>query len=66
MASNKSYLVIGGGGFLGRWIVDQLLERNEKKIRVFDLRKTFDDSRIEYVVGDLSKIDDVLNACKVR
>ena len=66
MASSKSYLVIGGGGFLGRYIVEQLLNRGEKKIRVFDLVKTWDDSRIEYVQGDLTDPNQVTKATEVR
>jgi FlaA1/EpsC-like NDP-sugar epimerase len=64
--SNKTYLIIGGGGFLGRYIVEQLLERGEKNVKIFDLRKTWDDPRVEFIVGDLTKLDSVTNALKVR
>ncbi|KAF8122689.1 hypothetical protein EV363DRAFT_1553548 [Boletus edulis] len=38
--TGRRYIVVGGAGFLGGWIVLQLLERGEdpKKIRVLDLR----------------------------
>jgi sterol-4alpha-carboxylate 3-dehydrogenase (decarboxylating) len=65
MASSKSFLVIGGGGFLGRYIVEQLLARGEKNVKAFDLRKTFDEPRIEYVVGDLTDLEQVVKATKV-
>lgn len=61
----QKYLIIGGGGFLGRYIVEYLINRGEKFIKVFDIRKTFEDSKIEFIVGDITKIDDVINACKV-
>jgi sterol-4alpha-carboxylate 3-dehydrogenase (decarboxylating) len=60
----QKYLIIGGGGFLGRYIVEYLINRGEKFIKVFDIRKTFEDSKIEFIVGDITKIDDVINACK--
>lgn len=37
MPSSDSYLVIGGCGFLGRHIVEQLLERGESQVSVFDI-----------------------------
>lgn len=33
----ESYLVVGGCGFLGRHIVEQLLERGESQVSVFDI-----------------------------
>ncbi|KAF7289853.1 3-beta hydroxysteroid dehydrogenase isomerase family [Mycena indigotica] len=38
--TGRRYIVIGGAGFLGGWIVVQLLERGEdpKKIRILDIR----------------------------
>jgi hypothetical protein len=37
MPERESYLVIGGCGFLGRHIVEQLLERGETEVAVFDI-----------------------------
>ncbi|KAJ3114764.1 hypothetical protein HDU96_001707 [Phlyctochytrium bullatum] len=57
-------LVIGGCGFLGRVIVEQLLAAGETSVRVLDLRKTFDDPRVEFVQGDICSLDDMLAATK--
>jgi sterol-4alpha-carboxylate 3-dehydrogenase (decarboxylating) len=55
-------LVIGGGGFLGRRIVEMALERNHS-VSVFDIKKTFDDDRLDtYFVGDLGVLDDLMIA----
>ncbi|KAI8834308.1 3beta-hydroxysteroid dehydrogenase [Chytridium lagenaria] len=60
----ETCLVIGGCGFLGRVIVNQLLESAKWNVRIFDLRKTFDDDRVEFMVGDITKLEDVLMATK--
>jgi len=59
---DKSYCIIGGGGFLGRHIVDYLINRGEKNIVVFDMRKTFDSPTVRYVLGDITKFDDLVRA----
>jgi nucleoside-diphosphate-sugar epimerase len=58
-------LVTGGGGFLGRHIVDQLLESGRYEVTVFDIRAVEGDERagLTYVVGDLRKAEDVDAAC---
>lgn len=50
----KICLVVGGGGFLGRHIVEKLLDRGYE-VHVFDLRETFKDDRVTYFLGDLCK-----------
>jgi len=60
----KVYLVTGGCGFLGRWIVEKLLERGEKEVKVFDLRQTFKDDRVEFILGDLTNLEQVKKALK--
>jgi len=57
-------LVVGGGGFLGRHIAEYLLKRGEKHVRIFDVRKTFDNDKISFVTGDITKLEDVINACE--
>jgi len=60
----EKYLVVGGCGFLGRYIAEYLLGRGDKHVRVFDIRTTFQDSRIEFVTGDITKVEDVIRACE--
>ncbi|GAM28080.1 hypothetical protein SAMD00019534_112560 [Acytostelium subglobosum LB1] len=60
----KSYLVVGGGGFLGRYIVEALLARGETKVHVFDIRKSYEDTRVTFHVGDIRVLDDLLAACQ--
>src|SRR5262245_32282448 len=38
--TGKSYLVIGGHGFLGSHVVEALLARGEDRVRVLDLRSS--------------------------
>jgi len=45
-------LVIGGGGFLGQHIVEELLSKDHS-VSVFDLRTTFHDDRVTFFTGDL-------------
>ncbi|EIW71316.1 hypothetical protein TREMEDRAFT_67694 [Tremella mesenterica DSM 1558] len=61
-AKGESYLVIGGCGFLGRYIVEQLLERGETQVAVFDLVQRHFDTNVTFYIGDISKEEDVVNA----
>ncbi|KAI9306543.1 3-beta hydroxysteroid dehydrogenase/isomerase family-domain-containing protein [Cunninghamella echinulata] len=62
----NSYLVIGGNGFLGRHVIDQIRKRQDgSTIAVFDITKPNEPEQdVEYHVGDLRKYDDVLKAMK--
>ncbi|KAJ2802985.1 erg26, C-3 sterol dehydrogenase [Coemansia helicoidea] len=58
------YLVIGGEGFLGRAIVDALVERRTRTgssdvVRVLDLRRVHDDPNVEFFEGDICRPADV-------
>jgi sterol-4alpha-carboxylate 3-dehydrogenase (decarboxylating) len=64
MSSQKVYLIIGGGGFLGRYIVENLLSRGEKNVKIFDIRKSFEEDRVEFIIGDITKPEDLKKACK--
>jgi sterol-4alpha-carboxylate 3-dehydrogenase (decarboxylating) len=64
--TGEQYLIIGVG-FVGKRLVQRLLQRGETKIRLFDIVPTNPfpgDSRIEYVRGDVTKYDQVLAACQ--
>ncbi|KAI9346995.1 3beta-hydroxysteroid dehydrogenase [Obelidium mucronatum] len=62
----ESWIVIGGCGFLGRRIVELLLERGEVNVAVFDMRRTFDNDRVQFFVGDITKLHDVEQALQGR
>lgn len=60
-APKATCLVIGGCGFLGRHLCEHLLERGYT-VRVFDIRKTFENEKIAFVTGDLCNEDDLRQA----
>lgn len=58
-------LVTGGGGFLGRWIVEKCLERGDR-VRIFS-RAAYPELEargVEGVRGDLRDFPAVMNACR--
>jgi len=60
----SSWIVIGGGGFLGRRILELLLEKGEKNLKCFDLRNTWKDDRIQFIEGDLTNFESISAALK--
>ncbi|BFZ14635.1 hypothetical protein BsWGS_17674 [Bradybaena similaris] len=54
----KKCLIIGGCGFLGRHLCEALLDKG-CSVQVFDIRKTFEDSRVKFFEGDLCKKEDL-------
>eukprot|EP01132_Coremiostelium_polycephalum_P008431 gene8431-10350_t len=60
----KSYLVVGGCGFLGRFIVEALLKRGETNVQVFDVVIREFDNRVQYHKGDITKREDLDKAVK--
>ena len=64
MTVEDKYLVIGGGGFLGKRIVELLLERGDS-VSVFDVRQSYNDERLDkYHVGDICSVESVIEACR--
>ncbi|PFH53961.1 hypothetical protein AMATHDRAFT_78713 [Amanita thiersii Skay4041] len=61
MPPTSSYLVIGGSGFVGRHIVQQLLDRGDL-VSVFDIVQRHHD--VPFFSGDITDKDQVLSALK--
>jgi len=64
--NDKSVLVIGGAGFIGSYIVDQLLKEPVKRIVILDnfvrgtrknIQSALEDPRVELVEGSIMDID---------
>lgn len=57
-------LVVGGAGFVGGHVVQQLLDAGKYAVRVFDIRPVSGQppGAVESVVGDIRKLDDVVAA----
>lgn len=52
LQAGKKCTVIGGSGFLGQHMVEQLLEKGYA-VNVFDIQKRFDNARVQFFLGDL-------------
>ena len=63
----KKVLVTGATGFLGKYVVEELVEHGYQ-VRAFgrnsQVGQSLEDSSVSFFQGDLTKADDVLEACK--
>jgi FlaA1/EpsC-like NDP-sugar epimerase len=67
MFKNKKILIDGGSGSWGNELTTQLLEKTPNKVIIFsrgelaqvNMQRKFNDSRIEYVIGDVRDADAV-------
>ncbi|KAJ3156959.1 erg26, C-3 sterol dehydrogenase [Geranomyces variabilis] len=66
MAEQDHYLVVGGGGFLGKRIAELLLDLAPRPlVTILDLRRTFSDPRLtDFIEGDITDPVAVSSACK--
>ncbi|KFO32203.1 Sterol-4-alpha-carboxylate 3-dehydrogenase, decarboxylating [Fukomys damarensis] len=61
IATAKKCTVIGGSGFLGQHMVEQLLARGYT-VNVFDVRQGFDNPHVRFFLGDLCSQQDLYPA----
>ncbi|XP_037677765.1 sterol-4-alpha-carboxylate 3-dehydrogenase, decarboxylating [Choloepus didactylus] len=59
----KKCTVIGGSGFLGQYMVEELLARGYA-VNVFDIRQGFDNPQVQFFLGDLCSQQDLSPALK--
>lgn len=59
----KRCVIIGGCGFLGQHLVESLLEKGAL-VTVFDIRKSYSNDRVEFVIGDLNDSEILKTALK--
>ena len=70
MIANKTVLVTGGAGSVGRILVRQLLDRNPEVIRILDqsepglarLKSQIDDERCRFLMGNVRDKDRLARA----
>eukprot|EP01135_Chromosphaera_perkinsii_P002719 Nk52_evm87s226 gene=Nk52_evmTU87s226 len=60
---DKRCLVIGGCGFLGQHLAEDLLSRGYS-VSVFDVRKSFENDKISFFIGDLRAKEDLVAAMR--
>lgn len=65
---SKRHVVTGGSGFVGQRLVEMLIERGAEKVVSFDVAPkpafALEDPKVEYVQGDITKVEDLISAFK--
>jgi UDP-N-acetylglucosamine 4,6-dehydratase len=70
---NKTILITGGTGSWGHELVQQLLHKNPKEIRIFSRneasqvamqRQFSNDKKLKFIIGDIREKDELFKACK--
>ena len=72
LLENKTVLVFGGTGYLGRSIVEEALKYSPKKVIIFsrdevkhfNVQNLFKDSRVDCVIGDIRDYESVVRATR--
>lgn len=72
MFTDKIILITGGTGSWGQELTRNLLLSNPKEIRIFsrnefaqvDMKQSFDDPRLSFLIGDVRDADAVVEACQ--
>ena len=67
---NKKFLIFGGTGSFGNAVLKRLLSLDVSKVRVFsrdekkqhDMRLSINDSRLEFVIGDVRNFESVIDS----
>ena len=67
----KIFLITGGTGSFGSTMCNFLLKKGVKEIRIFsrdenkqyEMRKKINDSRVNFLIGDIRNFDSLLEAC---
>ena len=72
MFKNKSILITGGTGSFGNAVLKRILNSNVAEVRIFsrdekkqdDMRKTYNNPKLKFYIGDVRDFDSVLNATR--
>ena len=71
MFKNSTLLITGGTGSFGTSVLKKFLKTNVKKIKIFsrdekkqdDMRITFNNKKLEFIIGDIRDINSIRDAC---
>ena len=72
MFTNKILLITGGTGSFGNAVLKRFIDTEIKEIRIFsrdekkqdDMRKTLNNSKVKFYIGDVRDINSVENVVK--